>query len=79
VHFPKPNRALVADSETDREKEPHANSMTSDDNSCDEQARVAAVMVGPAADAAHFVSKKASRLTGEISHMASQGHVRSPD
>jgi hypothetical protein len=34
-------------------------------------------MMGPAANAAHFVSKKASYLTNEISHMTSQSHVRS--
>ena len=73
------NQALVADSETDHEKKPNANSAISEESSCDEQARVAAVMVGPAADAAYFVSAKASRHTGEISHMASQSYVRSSD
>jgi hypothetical protein len=79
VHFSKGNRALVADSETEREDEPRANSATSDDNSCDEQARVAAVMVGPAVDATHFATEKTSLDIGEISYMASQGQASSSD
>jgi hypothetical protein len=71
MYFLKSNRALITDSEIDREKEPHANLMTSDDNSYDEQARVVVVMVSPVVNAAHFVSKKASRLISEISYIAS--------
>jgi hypothetical protein len=71
MHFLKPNQALVANSEINHEKEPYVNSMTFDDNSYDEQAHVAVIMVGLAADATHFVSKKASHLISEISYMTS--------
>jgi hypothetical protein len=77
VHF-KRNRALVAESDAEREDDPRATS-TSDDNSSDNQACVAAEMVGPAADAAHFATEKASLNIGEISYIAFQCHTSSPD
>jgi hypothetical protein len=70
VHFLGRNRALVADSKTERETAA-ANLMSSDNNSCDEQARVTAVMVGPAADAAYFTTEKALLDIGKIFYIAS--------
>jgi hypothetical protein len=45
--------------------------MTFDDNNYDEQARVVVIMMGPIANVAHFISKKASHLISEISYIAS--------
>jgi hypothetical protein len=45
--------------------------MTSDDNSCDEQARVVIIIMSFIADVAHFISKKTSHLISEISYMTS--------
>jgi hypothetical protein len=44
--------------------------LTSDDNSSDNQAYIAAEMVGPAADAAYFATEKALLNIGEIFYMA---------
>jgi hypothetical protein len=71
MHFLKPNQALVANNKINHEKEPHVNSMTSNDNNCDEQAHIIAIMIGPAANAAYFVSKKTSHLINKISYIAS--------
>ena len=71
MHFSKCDQALIADSETERKDKPYANLTTSDDSSCDKQARIIAVMVSPAADTAYFATKKASLNIGKISYMAS--------
>jgi hypothetical protein len=71
VYFLKRNRALITNSKTERENKPHANSVTSDDNSCNKQTYVAAVIVGSAADAAYFITEKASLNINKISYIAS--------
>ena len=71
MHFSKCDQALIADSETERKDEPYANLTTPDDSSCDEQARITAVIVGPTADAAYFTTEKASLDIDKISYMAS--------
>ena len=71
MHFSKCDRALITNSETERKDKPHVNLMTPNDSSYNKQARIIAVMVGPAADAAYFATEKASLNIDKIFYMAS--------
>lgn len=80
MRFSKQAQALVAESDTKHKDGANVESTISNENSCDEDARVAIEMVSTAADAAHFAPyEKASFGKGEISYTASQSRKSSSD